>query len=266
MVKDATQTKDKNGTPTLQTVDRALTFLEFVAASSKSPSVQDVSIGLGLNITTCYHLMRTLLARGYVIRLTDGKLAIGSAIGGLYRSYRMRLSVDAEISEIVRRLAETTSETGFFSAPEGNSVVLKVLVEGTRQLRVGGLFVGMTGNEHVRASGRAILGHLPPEQRLAIIKACFVGLEEPALSEAIARLDGELKLTVERGWSYDAGETERGVSAVGCPIFDGRGKIYGAIGVVVPAIRMERSHDALLASVKQMAAETEGLLKNAMTT
>jgi DNA-binding IclR family transcriptional regulator len=266
MVKDATETEEKNGTPTLQTVERALTFLEFVAACPKPPSVQDVSVGLGLNITTCYHLMRTLFARGYIVRLTDGKLAIGNAVGGLYRSYRMRLSVDAEIAEIVRRLAEDTSETAFFSAPEGNSVVLKVLVEGTRQLRVGGLFVGTTGNEHVRASGRAILAYLPQEQRLAIIAKCFASLEDPALSEAISRLVGELNVTAERGWSSDAGETELGISAIGCPIFDGRGKIYGAIGVVVPKVRMERSHDTLLEKVKQMAAETEGLLNNAVTT
>ncbi|MCF8501016.1 MAG: IclR family transcriptional regulator [Rhodospirillum sp.] len=265
-MKKTTQTEEKGGTPTLQTVERALTFLEYVAASPTPPSVQNVSIGLGLNITTCYHLMRTLLARGYIVRLADGRLVIGNAIGGLYRAYRMRLSVDAEIAEIVRRLAEETSETAFFSAPEGNSVVLKVLVEGTRQLRVGGLFVGMTGNEHVRASGRAILGYLPRERQLPIIKACFVGLAEPELSEAITRLVSELKATAERGWSYDAGETEQGVSAIGCPIFDGQGKIYGAIGAIVPTVRMERSHDALLGKIKRMAAETEGLLKNAMTT
>lgn len=266
MVKDTTEIEEKNGTPTLQTVERALTFLEFVASSPKPPSVQEVSVGLGLNITTCYHLMRTLFARDYIVRMTDGKLAIGNAVGSLYRSYRMRLSVDAEIAEIVRRLAEATSETAFFSAPEGNSVVLKVLVEGTRQLRVGGLFVGTTGNEHVRASGRAILAHLPTARRLAMIEKCFAGLEEPALSQAVAHLVGELNVTAERGWSSDAGETELGISAIACPIFDGWAKIYGAVGVVVPNVRMERSRYALLEKVKQMAAETEELLSNAGTT
>jgi len=265
-MKKTKQAEEKAGTPTLQTVERALTFLEFVATCSQPPNVQEVSAALKLNITTCYHLMRTLLSRGYIVRLGNGRLIIGNAIGGLYRSYRMRLSVDAEIAEIVRQLAGETSETAFFSAREGNSVVLKVLVEGTRQLRVGGLFVGITGNEHVRASGRAILSYLPPGQQLPIVKACFAGLEEPDLSEAIRRLIDELKITAKRGWSYDAGETELGISSIGCPIFDGRGDVYGAIGVVVPTVRMEQSHDRLLGAIKLMAAETERLLKSATVT
>ncbi|WP_417267621.1 IclR family transcriptional regulator [Celeribacter baekdonensis] len=256
----------KSGTPTLQTVERALTFMEYVAGCATPPSIQDVSADLDLNITTCYHLMRTLVARGYILRLADGKLAIGNAIGGLFRAYRMRLSVDMEISGIIRQLADATSETAFFSAPEGNSVILKVLVEGSRQLRVGGLFVGMTGNEHLRASGRAILSYLPSDQRLQIIKACFSGLDEPSAAQAISRLVADLKITAERGWAYDAGETEQGVSAIGFPVFDGHGKIYGALGVIGPALRMKRSHDSLLGHIKQMAEQTEGLLKNAMTT
>ena len=48
---------------TLQTVERALSFLEYVATAPVPPNVRDVAKALDLNITTSYHLLRTLVAR-----------------------------------------------------------------------------------------------------------------------------------------------------------------------------------------------------------
>jgi len=256
---------EKTGTPTLQTVDRAFSFLEYVAKSDTAPTVQDVSEALKLNITTCYHLMRTLVKRDYLKRLSGGRLAVGNAIGPLYRAYRLRLNVNHEVTDIIRRLSEKTGETTFFSAPEGEVIVLKALVEGFHQLRVGGLFVGSTGKEHLRASGRAILPYLDEAHREKILARSLSGLTKKDAVVARRKFDEAMVETLERGWSSDAGNTEIGISSIGFPIFDGRGRIYGSIGVVGPTLRFGPSRDAWVAATSDAADEANAFLKNALT-
>jgi IclR family transcriptional regulator, acetate operon repressor len=246
------EASEKPGTPTLQTVERAFTFLEHVAASSDPPTVQQVAQALKLNITTCYHLMRTLVARGYLTRLSNGTLVVGNSIGPLYRAYRSRLNETQELYEIVRQLAEKTSETAFFSAPDGDSVVLKILVEGSLQsLRVGGLFVGVTGNEHLRASSRAILPYLEPAHRDRIVKKCFRGFTEEGRARAAKSLSAAMDATRQRGWALDAEESQVDVTGMAVPIFDDRQNIYGALGVVVPTTRWKPAQRTLIDTVSK---------------
>lgn len=256
---------NKSGTPTLQTVDRALACLEYVAECPQPPSVQQMSDALGLNITTCYHLMRSLESRNYLKRLAGGKLVIGNAVGPLYRAYRLRLKVAQEIADIVACLSETTGETAFFSAPEGDAVVLEALVEGAQQLRVGGLFVGMTGNEHLRASGRAILPYLDEARRNRILDSALARLSRKEIEKARAAFADAAAKTRERGWSLDGGDVERGISSVGWPVFDGGETIRGAIGVIVPTVRFDRSRNELLRAVSEAAQQAMRTLRNAMT-
>lgn len=252
---------ERPGTPTLQTVERAFTFLEYVAASIDPPTVQQVARALKLNITTCYHLMRTLAARGYLIRLGDGTLVVGNAIGPLFRAFRSRLNETQELYEIVRQLAETTSETAFFSAPDGDSVVLKILVEGSWQsLRVGGLFVGATGNEHLRASGRAILTYLEKAGGERIIKKCFRGLNEEERERAAKELSSAMATTRQRGWALDAEASQIGVTGMAFPIFDDHRGIHGALGVAVPTTRWKPSQRALVDAVSKASKRASELL------
>jgi IclR family acetate operon transcriptional repressor len=262
MIKKADDgSSEKPGTPTLQTVERAVTFLEHVAGSIAPPTVQQVATALKLNITTCYHLMRTLVARGYLTRLSNGGLIIGNSIGPLYRAYRSRLNETQELHEIVRQLAEKTSETAFFSAPDGDSVVLKILVEGSWQsLRVGGLFVGATGNEHLRASSRAILPYLDKGERERIIKKCFRGLNEEERERAAKGLSAAIAATRQRGWALDAQESQIGVTGIAVPIFDDHQNIHGALGVVVPTTRWKPSQRTLVDAVSKAGKRAIELL------
>jgi IclR family transcriptional regulator, acetate operon repressor len=253
-------TSGKTGAPTLQTVERALMFLEFVAAREDPPTVQNVSEALGLNVTTCYHLMRTLVKQGYIKRLTRGKLIIGNAVVPLYRSYRLRLSVSQELTAIVTTLSERTGETAFFSAPQEDSVLLAVLAHGSQPLRVGGIFVGLTGNEHGRASGRAILPYLDESTRERILEKSVAQLSRHEAEHARAAYEQAAKHTKEHGWSVDNASVP-GISGIGWPIFDGYAKIYGAIGLIVPTWRLERTQEKLLQELSRSATEAALMLK-----
>lgn len=234
--------------PTLQTVERALSFLEFVAAAKTPQTVQQVSAGLGLNITTCYHLMRTLLARGYLERRADSTLRLGRSVGSLFRTYQLRFNVNEELSTIVTGLADATSETAFLSALEDRTVILKMLVEGSQPLRVTGLYVGLTGNEEQRTSGKAILAHSDAGLRTAILDRNMSGLTSDAREKLLGSLQQEFEDIRARGWAIDE-ETSPGISSVGAPFFNSEGTVGGAVGIVSLTPRFVEARDEIIRHV-----------------
>ena len=78
----------------LQTLDRGLALLEWVAANPGNATVRQAAEALGVNMTTCYHLVDTLIARGYLVRTGYGHLGVGSGADG--SQLRLRRSGSAD--------------------------------------------------------------------------------------------------------------------------------------------------------------------------
>ncbi|WP_176386599.1 IclR family transcriptional regulator [Gulosibacter sp. 10] len=255
----------KRAATTLQTVERALSFLEIVSERPIGATVRDIAGELGINLTTCYHLYNTLLARGYVERNADGTIRLGTNVASLYEGYRNSFAYQREMLAIVRRLSETTGETTFFSHLVNDAVILTALYEGTDPVKAGSLYVGLSGLEHVRASGKAVLAFSDPETRERVLERSLSAVP-PAQRLAIAtRLEEEVREIVARGWSIDDEGYENGIIGVGAPCFALDGRCVGAVGVWAsasewPARREEISSAALASAVEasRVLADGEG--------
>jgi IclR family transcriptional regulator, acetate operon repressor len=251
-----------NNNYTLQTVERALSFLEYVATAPVPPNIRDVSKALDLNITTSYHLLRTLMARDFIKRDDQGRLELGDGVAILAQNYRRHESVEQLLAPVVQQLTASTMETSFLSLREGHNVVLKVLVEGSQRLRVAGLYVGLSGHEYRRAAGKAVLAHLESAERKAMLDESLANTAGQLRKAIMKVLEKELPLIASRGWSADDGQTEEGIISIGSPVFDAAGAVLGAVGIVTPIFRMDKSPDAFREAVLAAAAEATRLLKN----
>ncbi|SDG01385.1 DNA-binding transcriptional regulator, IclR family [Sinosporangium album] len=252
-------TSAKSAPQTLQTVERALSFLEYVAAAEPAPTVQQVSVGLGLNITTCYHLMRTLLARGYLERRADATLQLGAGVGALFRTYQLNFNINDKLAGIVSELAGTTAETSFLSTLDDRNLILKILVEGSQPLRVTGLYIGLTGNEPHRAAGKAVLAHADTTLRDEIIARNLTGMTPTAQRRFHTSLLQELEEVRTRGWAVDI-DSSPGITAIGSPFFEHDGSIAGAVGIVAPTSRFSEAQDKLVGTVLDAAHKATAVL------
>ncbi|MEO1055794.1 MAG: IclR family transcriptional regulator [Actinomycetota bacterium] len=248
---------------TLQTVDRALSFLEFVSTSNEPPTVKQVAAALDVNLTTSYHLLRTLVARGYLERDDEGRLRLGGAVGTLSHAYLNGLNVRGDLALLVRHINDDTNETAFLSTLDGQSVILKELVEGTQPLRVGGLTVGYAGPELKRASGRAVLAFLSDDPRDEIVLRNLQAMPPDERRLAQRTLEQELRRTRQRGWAIDDETSEAGVTGIAAPVFGPNRGVYGAIGLVAPTTRATESHDRYVAIVVATAQQATQLLGGA---
>jgi len=71
---------------TIQSVDRAIDVLEVLAQSGEQLPLKEIARKTGLNVSTCHHLLATLVNRGYVGRSRLGRLYfIGGKVSELSR-------------------------------------------------------------------------------------------------------------------------------------------------------------------------------------
>ena len=254
------QTKNSVGTLTLQTVERALSFLEKVATSATPPTIREVAEGLGVNITTSYHLFNTLASRGYIERNPDLTLRIGFQAAVLFDGFKRGFSSQQQMNDLVTRLSTSTSETAWISMLSVDAVVLTAFVDGPQAVRATGLYVGLSGLEHVRSSGRAVLAFLDDEQRNAVLARSLSVVppaQQPAIMDALNR---DLVAIRERGWALDDQDYNTGIVGIAAPFFAGDGGVLGAVGIWAPASRAYDLQDGLVTAVLASAREATSLL------
>lgn len=246
--------------PTLQTVERALNFLEIVAERPDGITVRDIAEQLGINVTTCYHLYNTLWVRDYIERNSDGTVRLGTNVASLYEGYRRGFSNHEEMRAIVRRLSAAAKETAFLSLLVNDAVILTALSEGPHPVKAGGLFVGLSGLEHVRASGKAVLAFTDPETRQRILNRSLSVVPPVQRPVLVSRLDEELRNTAARGWALDMEGYESGIVGVSVPYFSRDESCMGAIGIWAPRDRWEERGEEMLEATKKHAEEASLIL------
>lgn len=239
---------------TLQTVERALAFLEVVASSPRSLTVKDVAAHLGVPITTCYHLLNTLVAQGYLEKAPDHTLRIGFQAAVLYDGYRRGYSTQQEMNEFVTRLAQQTAETAWLSMLVNDSVVLTAFADGPQAVRATGLYIGLSGMEHVRSAGRAVMAFLDDEHAERILQAALSSTPPAQIPQIRATLAKDLAVVRERGWALDDQDYNVGIVGVAAPFFRDDGDVAGAVGIWAPAARahtrLEAIADTVVAAAK----------------
>ncbi|MCZ7643964.1 MAG: helix-turn-helix domain-containing protein [Planctomycetota bacterium] len=71
------------GNDTVQSVERAIDLLQWLASSENGLRLSDLASRLGLNVSTVHNLVRTLAGRGYVVKGAGQYLRLGPAIADL---------------------------------------------------------------------------------------------------------------------------------------------------------------------------------------
>ena len=246
--------------PTLQTVERALNFLEIVAERPDGVTVRDIADELGINVTTCYHLYNTLWVRDYIERNPDGTIRLGNNVASLYEGYRRGFSNQEEMIGIVRRLSAAAQETAFISLLVNDAVILTALTEGPHPVKAGGLFVGLSGLEHVRASGKAVLAFTDHDTRSRVLERSLAVVPPAQRPVLISRLEEDLREIEARGWSLDDEGYETGIVGIGAPYFSRDGRCMGAIGIWAPRSRWIERKDELIAAALESGKDASLIL------
>lgn len=239
-LKDQPKFKNDGQSGLLLTLNRGIHVLEQIARDQGRATAKSLTADLDINLGTCYQLLRTLQASGYVHRLPGGRYGLGTRIGFLADHYENSIAPPPKLIDTLHELHQALEETVYISVRRSRDLPIVGILEGTKPLRVGNLTVGYSGHPHVRASARAFLAYAPADT----LDAFFETKElEPLTPNTIRTWDAftqELDATRRRGYGLDNEEYAEGVTCIGSVILDEDGRPYGAYGTSFPAQRLEK--------------------------
>jgi DNA-binding IclR family transcriptional regulator len=153
----------------VQSVSRALHVLEVVTACPGLP-VKAIARRAGLNLSTTYHLVRTLAYEGYVRRLPDGCYDVGAELPRRFHDVVSALGRPPRSRDVLAHLAQGTGLSAYLGRLSGAGIVVAEVVEGPGSPYLEDFEVGLEVSAHATALGKVLLAALPHPQRRAYLR------------------------------------------------------------------------------------------------
>jgi DNA-binding IclR family transcriptional regulator len=220
----------------VQSVDRALSVLEILAASGEA-GVTEVAAELGVHKSTAFRLVAALESRGFVEQLADrGKYRLGFGVVRLAGAAAAQLDIAREGRQICEALAADVGETVNIAILDADRAVNVSQARGPASLSTHN-WVGQGTPLHATSSGKVLLAHAPDAVRKDVLSRELPRFSPFTITDPEA-LRQDLERTVERGWGSTAEEFEVGLNAVAAPVRGAGGDVVAALSVSGPSFRM----------------------------
>ena len=241
---------------TIKSVDRALDLMEALSRSGGSLTLSKLSAQTGLNISTCHHLVATMMTRGYIGQNARTKeYALGNKVFELSDARARQFDFVDVAMPVLRDLNHETGEAVHLAIIQARELVTVAKLDSLHAVKVDSGFAGKTSAAHATASGKAILAWLPESEQRAIVDAR--GMEAFTIDTVtdLKTLRAELALVRRHGYAQDNEEFQPGVVCIGAAIRNHTGGVIASISCSTPTMRASEEHSAeLIERVKQAAA------------
>ena len=247
----------------IQSVDRAVSLLEAIAEAGGECTLTQLSHRTQLNISTCHHLLSTLVARGYVAKVPVRRsYALGARILYLSNACLRQVDLPARAAPFIERINERTGETVHLAVLQGDAMMKVAKRESRHPVRVDTGTLGKTDAAHATATGKAMLAWLPEDDMRRVLSHGLTRftpktiVEWPSLIEALRHVR-------RNGYAIDDEEYQPGVICIGAAIRDHNGAVVGAISASTPTMRANDEHLGLVreqvcSAVRALSAELGG--------
>ncbi len=238
-------------TANISSIDKAFALLEFLAASGKPASLQEVTEAVKLPKPTAYRLLRTMHELGYVSRPADsrdyliGPRAARLAVNDPYADLK------ANAQPYLRRLHEEFNETVNLGALSGGQVLYLDFLETTQALR----FIvtpGQSDPYYCTALGRAVAAQLGEPQLTRLLSETRFQILTPHTIKTRAELQRRILKTREDGFAEEIEESVQGVCCLAVSLAP-LGFADAAISMAVPAQRLTaKRKSAIILALKSL--------------
>jgi DNA-binding IclR family transcriptional regulator len=221
----------------VKTAGRTLDLFEAFARERKPLSLSQIARAIGAPVSSCFGIVRTLEARGYLYEV--------KARGGFYPTKllfehaRAISSHDPLVERFVpllEKLRDQTGETVLMSKRLDRQAVYLEVLESPHSIRYSPK-VGEFKPLHASASGKALLGGMPPQDCADLIARMKLSRVTPHSITSRAALEADLQQGRTRGWYLTRGETVADLMAVAVPV-GVNGEVY-SVALAGPMNRME---------------------------
>lgn len=219
-------------------------------------TLSDLARLLRMPTSTCFGLMRTLQARGYLYEVGGRKSFYPTARWlAMARKIESKDPILEQLQPYLDKLRDLTGETVVLSKLMGDSVVYLNVVESTQSIRYTS-GVGDLKPVASTSSGKALMSAVAPREREALLARLRNAGGTRLTSTQKTQMNEEIDRSRKRGWYVGRGENVIDVMGVAAPVH-AAGDIF-SITVAGPMNRMEPK---LHQHAKQLIWVCKALLK-----
>ena len=226
-----------------QVVSRIAGLLRIVGRKPEGSPLVELVRESGLTRPTVHRLLTSLAAEGLLDHeARTGNWVLGPEVLLLGSVASARFPLEDIARPSLRRLAEQTGESAFFSIRRGDETVCLLREEGSFPVRSFVLHEGVRFPLGVASAGTAILAFLPAGEQEQILAdwPAHAGKFAEGHTEAVVRAN--LKRTRETGYSVNPGLVLEGSWGMGAAVFDQAGRPAWALSLtgIEPRFREDR--------------------------
>jgi DNA-binding IclR family transcriptional regulator len=234
---------------------RTLDLLEVFSSRREPMSLTELATEIGAPKTSCFELLQTLKARGYLYALGPRR--------GYYPTRRFldHAQVITESDPVLKRLGsalknlrDATGETVILGKQQGNEVVYLQVIEGRQSIR----YSAQAGDQkplHSSAIGKAFLAQLNESDLDNLLASLPLKQITSKTFTNHARLQADLERGRKLGYFLTRGENVADVTAVATTLYI-HSEPFG-IAVAGPSGRMDAGLDTISAKLLSLKASEE---------
>ncbi len=267
----------------LHSVQRAFSVLQLIADYPQGLSTRDISALLHLNISTCYHILNTLQASGFVDRHPHSQMySLGPQIPYLNNAFVQGLAKQRGIADpgddfltmlytsgtylsrlrpILYRLTEQTQEPSYVASWSYGEIVLQGIVEAPQAEKITRLYVGYRGQAHSHALGKVLLAYSDPAFIEKYLEQHPLTPFGPNTIVHRSRFMDELNDIVRQGYSVDHEEMFPDICCIAAPVFAPQGQIVAALAISFVPNLLNKRAEWLITQVTRAANHARAELR-----
>ena len=219
----------------VQTLQRGLAILDYIAASGGPVRMSDVAEHFNIDKANASRLLQTLYEGGYADR-TDGRhYVLGKKmLGEGGHQLEGVIALRERTHSLLQGLVEASGECAHLAVLVTDKVWYIDKVSSPQVLRVDHP-VGALSPLHCTALGKAFLTFMPKQ-----LTGEMARYTEHTIVD-MADMERELAESNRRGYAVDDEEFSPGVRCVAAPIRDQNGRMVAAVGLSGPASRVDQN-------------------------
>jgi len=236
--KDGPPAKEQRERAGVQSLERAFAILEQIAQSREGIGLAELSKKVGLHNSTTFHLVKTMVALGYIRQSKETKrYRVGRPLFTLAAGSLDEIELVSLATPILEDLSAATGESGHFAVRSGDSVVVIAKTSGTGAFQLTDR-VGVVRPAHCTALGKVLLAALSPQQLERFIQGHELRSYTPKTIAEPDLLRQDIEEVARTGVAFDDGEFSPEVRCVAVPVRDFTAQIVGALGISGPVWRL----------------------------
>lgn len=233
-------------------VHAALSVLEALIARAPL-GLSELAAELKIPKSSLYRVCAVLMERGWLLRNSDGRFALGIRAFGL-TAQSAEYPIVRAFRGIAADLLTRHNETVCLAVLDSDESTFIAIEETTHPVRLV-THVGSRTPAFASASGRVILADLSP----AVVMARFAGRQLVTPTGRRLRDADELLEILEQvrqaGFAENKDETAVGLHAISVPVRNGVGAVLAALTMCIPTSRMTPSRrQALINDLRETGA------------